>query len=286
MTPEQIAAARTANRPTPPTPIQKLIEAGDEVKFMVYGQSGVGKTRFLGTAIDDPRTAPVVWLDLEGGTRTIKSKCRLLNSVKELGEPVEGKIDVLRIKDWTDIQDAYEFLFDSRYARKRSPYRSVVMDSLTEINYMGVKFCTESAPQINRVSLKAGSNRAIDFLVPSQADYMVASNLMKVLLRGFRDLEGLNVFYSALPQNKADGDGADSSLAYIKPNLVGKLADEAVAIMEYVGYLRSTRTGAREMIFQPEGRIVAKERSEDNKWIKKLVDPTITSFMDELEKNI
>lgn len=255
-----------------------LVSSGDEVKFMVFGNAGVGKTAFLGTTINDPRTAPVVWLDLEGGTKSIKSKTRVLSSISELGNPQEGLIDVIRVKDFKDLQSAYDWLFGMRYVNQRIVYRSLVIDSLTEVNNACLKHVMANAPM---------KEMRLELDVPEQRDYLKTNQLMKLLIRSLRDLENLHVFYSALPQIKAEEEV--SNLAYLKPNLIGKLADEAVAIMDFVGYLKSKSNRSREMVFQPEGRIVAKERSEPGRWIKSIqakdadTPLTITQFMDALE---
>ena len=251
---------------------EEVPEDDDAVKMMIYGNSGVGKTDLLGTAINDPRLRPVLWIDLEGGTRTIRSKCRYLKSTPELGKPEPGKIDVIRITQWRQMQEIYNFLFDARYQAKREVYKSLCMDSLTEINYL----CLRHAQGLS-------TTPKIDPTVPEQRDYLKASTMMKTMLRSLRDLEGLNVFLSALPQLKAEDEG--SSLAYLKPSLIGKLADEAVAIVEFTGYLRTRNGSKREIIFQPEGRIIAKERSERNSWIGKIEDPTLTKILDEIKKH-
>jgi len=250
-----------------------LIKPGAEIRSIIFGNSGVGKTNFLGSAIDDDRTSPVVWLDLEGGTKSIQSRCRFLDNINELGDPQPGLIDVIRVRAWTDVQSVYDFLFNARHLQKRTLYRSVVMDSLSEINYASLKHCMKEIGPTHRAEAD----------VPEQRDYLRTNSLMKDMLRAFRDLEGVHVFFSALPQVKAEKD--ISEISYLKPNLIGKLADEAVAIVDYVGYLRAKMDKKREMIFQPEGKIIAKERSEFGHHIAKLEgNPiTMTQFMNAIE---
>jgi len=258
-----------------------LILPGDEIRMMIYGFSGVGKTEILGSAMNDPRTSPVLWLDLEGGVKTIRSKCRTRIgdrelTVQDLGNPEPGLADVLRIREYKDIQSAYDFVFHSRFNDKRRIYRSIVVDSLTEVNGSALEHCKATDP-----------NKALklDPDVAQLRDYLACNGIMKKLLRGFRDLEGIHVWYSALPKQD-EIDDPTNNLKYMKPNLIGKLADEAVGIMDYVSFLRADNKGLRELIFQPEGRIIAKEWSEAGKWIKtikaKSVDEpiTITQILD------
>lgn len=253
-------------------------EESFDVTAMIYGNSGVGKTRFLATATDDPRTSPTVWIDLEGGTKSIRSKVRVLNGIAELGDPVPGLIDVIRVKTWTDVQNVYNWLFQARYEKKRVVYKALVIDSLTEINNLALDFSWKGGG--------VGENTMLTSDVPQQRDYLKTNTLMKKMLRALRDMEDIHIFMSALPQNKAENPKDENSPVWTKPNLVGKLADEAVAIVDYAGYLRAKLDGSREMIFQPEGRIIAKERSEDTSHIKTIKAPnrdsfiTISAFMD------
>jgi hypothetical protein len=242
----------------------------EELRLLVYGDSGVGKTWFAGTANEDKRTAPVLWLDLEGGIRTLGPKVRKLSDAKDIGTPEEGKIDVLRVKDWKTLQAAYDFLYKTTYKDKRKVYKTVVLDSATELNYMALQ----------SVLGDAGKQR-LEPDVPEIRDYLKTSSMMKVLLRAFRDIEGLHVVLLALAQVKNE---ETSTLAKISPSMLGKLSTEIMALFEYTGYLKISVKGEREMIFQPESRISAKERSIPGKAIKMITDPTMTKLLDSIEK--
>lgn len=257
---------------TEPIPKEEytISDIGDDgIRAMFFADPGAGKTTLIGTAADDERTWPGILLDLEGGLGSIRSKVRLVEGVKGLGNPEKGKLDVVRIKRWTDIQEVYDWMWNDKYEAKRSIYRSISADSMSEVNYLALRHV---------MAKNTGGQPRLEADVPEQRDYLKANNLMKVMLRGFRDIEGLHVFMTALAQLKAE----ESSAAMIMPSLIGKLSAEAMAIVDYVGYLRSNVQKEREMIFQPEGRIRAKERTEMGKQIKVLKNPTMTTFLDAL----
>lgn len=250
--------------------MSKFYDDTDDVKALIYGMPGGGKTTFVSSAIADPRTTPCILLDLEGGTKSIKSLTRVIDW-SDIGKPVEGKIDVIRIKDFPDLQRMYDFLFDRKQEDVRSSYKCVIIDSLTEVNYVNLKFCLKSAP---------ASVIRMEPDMPEQRDYMKSNYSMKTLIRGFRDIEGLHVFYTATQQERTEGD---SKLVMIKPNLIGKLAEEVMAIVDIVAYQKYSATRKQyEMAFIPEGRFVAKARTERDKPLEKLVDPTVTKLLDAL----
>lgn len=52
---------------------KKLSEEGTNQSILIYGDSGIGKTRFAATAAQVPEVTRIVWLDLENGKDTILS---------------------------------------------------------------------------------------------------------------------------------------------------------------------------------------------------------------------
>lgn len=245
------------------------LKIGEEIKALIYGSPGTGKTRFCGSASTDPRTAPVLMLDLEGGIRTLSGRTRVLEDVSQLGKPLDGTIDVLRVRTWPGMQKVYDFLFEAKSKDTRGAYNTLIVDSLTEANQMALMYVTTNSPMPK-----------LEVDIPEQRDYQKSHDLMKKFLRGLRDLEGLHVFYTALPKMAAE---ETSSIARIKPSLVGRLAEEAMAILDFVGYLRVNNTKERELVFQPEGRVDAKERTREGFPIGVLVQPTVSTFLDAIE---
>ncbi len=231
----------------------------NEIRMILYGNAGIGKTELLSTLVDDPRTDRPLLIDAESGLRTVKSKIRRIQSIKDLGNPVAGKIDVIFLEEWKSLQPVYDFLFKQAYREQRKAYNCVIIDSLTELNAACVKHATGTSTDV-----KVDANTA------GLREYMKTNSMMKDMIRAFRGLKGMSVFFTALPQYKAENPKDENSKVMIKPALVGKLADEAVAMVDYVGYLKAGPGGKRILQFQPDMLVYAKERSEKGKLINRI----------------
>lgn len=220
------------------------------VKSLTFSPAGHGKTHLLGTAQDDPRTAPMLLLDFEGGEETLAGL----------------DIDVARIRDWDDYSEAYEVLAD-----EKCKYKSVGIDSVSETHIWAL---------LTRVDEKGPSRNEPDLI--EQGDYGVVSTQMRRLLREFRDLP-LHVFYTAgAKEIEVRKEGKVRV-----PAMAGQLADEVVHLMSVVGYLAKGEDDDgefRSLLLQNYAGFRTKIRT---KWETvapdEIEDPTITKLLDVLE---
>lgn len=224
------------------------------LKMMVYGVAGIGKTTFLGSGAEDERLWPALLLDLEAGTLPLTD--RLVNITPDWGQESsldavaeslnqleKGKIACIRIKEVADLQDVLIIL------KTRKPVlRSLIVDSLTELNYLNLGTVVREA---------AAKNFKQDPDTPTIADYGRSAVQMRRLFREFRDLP-CHVLFSALAQENKDE--LTGSLEW-RPSLTGKLAEECPAMVDVLGYYTQVPEVGRRMYFQPIGRFRAKDRS-------------------------
>jgi hypothetical protein len=105
----------------------------NRVKFLVYSESGVGKTVFASTF---PKC---IFLDIDKGMASVKRQ-----------------VHRIPIEDWTDVQNASMFL-----AYGDHDFETVVIDSLNELQWISMRHVIEDYPSIRR---------SYDSL-PAQADY-------------------------------------------------------------------------------------------------------------------
>lgn len=232
----------------------KIVKADSigQLKALVFGPSGSGKTHLLGTAQSDPRTSPMLLLDYEGGTTSLKGL----------------DVDMIKIRDWKDYDEVREFL-----RRGDHLYKSVGIDSITEA-HLGALFQILEAEAKNR--------RDPDML--QQGDYGKAGSQLRRMLRMFRDLP-MHVFATALV--KEDTDVREGLVK--KPSLSGQLADDVPGIFEIVAYLSlatmKTDGGAdqtvRALILQNYPKIRAKVRAGWGVELpNEVIDPSVTKLLD------
>jgi len=242
----------------------------DPLKMIVYSPPGHGKTTLLGTAAGDPRLSPMLLIEFEGGTRSIRSKVKKI-SIDQLGKE-KPKVDVIHtveIRTWGDFDLVYDFLLTADH-----PYRSIGLDSLSEMNYLNMQ----------TVLLDAGiqdKNRDLD--VPEQRDYLRSASQMRRLVRYFRDLP-MHVFMTSGAQQ---GQDPRTKTSMMMMSLTGKLVFEIPGLFDVVGYLAMVdqEDGATErwLFTQPTGRFDAKDRTEGGKLGEYIVNPTLPKILDLVE---
>jgi hypothetical protein len=195
----------TPNKRIAGLPILRAGDTPEYFNFMVYGESGVGKTRLLGSADLVPALRKVLFLDIEGGTR----------SIRELYPNVE----TVRITSFYQIKEVY-----NEIATGNSGYSTVVLDSVNEMQ----KF------NMNNVMLdvfKEHPERDID--VPSMREWGKNLEQMRRYIRAFRDLP-INALFTCLAVSEKD---EKTGRVNKRPGLSGKLSAEIAAFLDIVCYM-------------------------------------------------
>lgn len=218
--------------------------AWDTLALLVYGSFGVGKTWLAGTAIQDKRLAPVMLIDNDGGSRTLRGKGQFAG------------IKILRVYKFEAYNEIYKMLAD-----KPNAFKTVIIDNLTEVHNMAMQL------EMERVCRDDPSREPN---VPSRREYGIVRAELHKLVNYFLELP-INLIvtcHANLMQDEVDGR------TYIRPALSGKLSFEIPGKMAIVGYLATERVSkiqqkkgedisiARVMTFQPIGRIDAKDQSD------------------------
>ena len=94
--------------------VQPVSERPQVVNMLVYGDPGVGKTVLAGSASEVEAMSPVLFIDVEGGTMSLRNKY--------------PQVDVVRVASWSDMTSVYNDI-----ASSTDSYKTIVLDSLTEI---------------------------------------------------------------------------------------------------------------------------------------------------------
>lgn len=232
-------------------------EEGANLNILVYGESGVGKTQLAGTAQDYEPTQDVLFIDIEGGTLTLKNK----------------PIDVVTINSFDDMKLIYEWLKEYIYYRDNGnedgmvekieeiggtthdsvpTYRTVVVDSLSE--------CQEYALRAIQGVDMAELSSWTDIDSAGLQDWLTNDTVFSHLIRNFRDMN-MNVIFTALERELKD---ERSGSITIGPAMAQGLSRKLPGLLDLVGYMYvgtdEDDEKQRYMLTQPDGRHKAKDR--------------------------
>jgi len=190
-------------------PVRKAVEAREHVNMLIYGKSGVGKTQLAGSADAVPSMRKVLVVDVEGGTMT-------------LGHSYPD-CDVVRVKNWNEIADLYEFLVAGNH-----DYNTAIIDSLTEAQKFNM-----SAVMAKRIMEREEKGESQDPDVPDMRAWGKNIEQIRKFVRAFRDLD-MNVIFTALvKEEKNPRTGVIERMPYLS----GKLAGEVAAFLDIVVYM-------------------------------------------------
>lgn len=217
----------------------------DWVDIFLYGEPGSGKTEFLGTADDHPDTRPVLILDIEGGTKTLRRK--------------KG-IDVVQVRDVNKLMAIHKKLHENP-----GLYKTVGFDSLSELQ------------RLDMVQILARTKAVIegkqDAEVASQREWQILQSRMRKIVRAFRDLPCNTIFTSHVDILK-DKEGNIMGYAPLMP---GKLKQELPGFIDVVGFLYTQQDGKgdikRVIQFAKTPKVMAKDRFAT--FGDKIEEPTI-----------
>jgi len=224
--------------------------------FMVYGEFGVGKTRLLGTAQDHPLTSPVLVLDIEAGSATLRDR---------------PDVDVVRVDSMKKLVDQYKELEEDAQSGKPY-YKTVGIDSLTELQKLDMN-------DIMKAVIKRDSDRDPD--VPSMREWGKSTNHIRQIVRQFRDLP-YNVIFTALLAR--DQDESSGAVSY-GPDLPGKLKGQIPGFLDVVGYMHTIQEKdaiERRLLVQPTQKYKAKDRLGVSSDGPVIIDPTIPKMFNSI----
>src|SRR5689334_12164508 len=77
--------------------LERVADVPPHFNFLVYGKSGVGKTRLAGSAYAVQEMRRVLYIDIEGGVLTLK---------KEF-----PGVERVRVTTWKEMQNVYDALY-------------------------------------------------------------------------------------------------------------------------------------------------------------------------------
>lgn len=193
----------------------EFIDAAEEwntVLMLLFGAPGIGKTWFACSASSVAEMAPVLLIDNDGGSRSVRGKDQFKN------------VTIARIYGF----EAYNELYSIAAIGK---YKTIILDNLGMTHNMIMDWLMERV-------LSEDSNREPN--VPSQREYMIARAVITKIVRHFSALSerSINVIFTAHADIVKD---AVDKLAKIRPAIAGKLAYEVPGLLSIVGYMDTAK---------------------------------------------
>lgn len=192
------------------------------LKVLIYGDPGVGKTTFAASA---PK--PLL-IDVERGSRSV------LN--------VNNPVDVLEFRSIEQVEATIQFLKDGNEAFDK--YETIVLDSMTEMQ----------ARLIDQQLRSLGGGAPV-----YKADWGVYgenTQRLRMLISAFRDIPK-NLICTAHSRPEKDDQ---TGLTIVKPFLTPGLAKTVTGMFDIVGYLYIDKKGERTMRLHPSKTVLAKTR--------------------------
>lgn len=176
-------------------------ESLNRINILVYGQPGIGKTSLARTI---PEAERVCVLSAESG----------LLSIKDLVD--SGRLTGIIVNSFKDFEEAYQQLAQNPEWQKA--YDWIFIDSLSEISSL----CQEQA---------MAKHASVKDTWKMWGEY---TDDMFRLVKGFRDLRGYNVVFTALEATEVD----EVKRRFIGPDVSGKkLKERLPAMFDEVFYM-------------------------------------------------
>lgn len=216
--------------------IESVQESVDYINLLIYGPSGVGKTVLAGSSSAVDAMSPVLFVDIEGGTLSLADRY--------------PNVERVRVQTWDQMQNVYDELY-----KGGTEFRTVVLDSLTEINKFSM---AQIMDHLIRFGRPGGGD--VDPDVPSQREWGKNIEQTRKLVRAFRDLPMNTIFTALSAENRDPRSGMTKSY----PSLPGKLAGEVAGFVDIVAFYYIKRDGdtqKRLLLTQQTDKEVAKDRS-------------------------
>jgi phage nucleotide-binding protein len=221
--------------PTNKGPLADQVHPPDALSFLnllIYGHPGAGKTYLAGTAEDHEMTSPVLVLDVDGGTVTLRKR---------------SGIDVIQVRSPQHMKEIHDSLREDNAGY----YKTVVIDSITELQKLDMR-------EVMREMLLKRPDRDPD--VPDKREWGISGEHIRRIIRAYRDLEMNTIFTALMVDYKDDKTGQVT----FSPSLPGKLRNEIPGFIDIVGYLFVTTNGEevnRNLQLQQSQKVIAKDRT-------------------------
>lgn len=235
-------------------PVGPVADRDGTINILIYGDPGVGKTVLAGSAAAVKEMSPVLFVDVEGGTLSLRN--------------TYPNVDVVRVASFNDMGKLFAELKKGKHG-----YNTIVLDSLTEIQKFGMY-------EIMRRALQQDPDRDPD--LPGIGEWGKNTEQMRSLVRAFRDLP-MNCIFTALVREEKD---QKSGIVTMKPGLSAKLASEVAGFLDIVSllYMKDVDGELKRLLATvATDRQISKDRTGSLPPV--IEDPTMQKIFDYINKS-
>lgn len=216
---------------------------------LLVGPAGDGKTSLLATAADVEEMAPVLFLDVEGGTLSVAHR-------KDVWRERIKTIDQFEKTFWQIANGAAEF----------AQFKTVIIDSGTELAAMGLEEVVADAFKKSEREGRGARESRDDVQLQ---DYNKNTTRQRRLFRWFRDLDK-HVLITALPQFRYPAPPSSATAEEKKrfeenvkrglikplaivPAFTEKLGAAIIGFVDFAWYLHRQPDGKRQLVTEKTG---------------------------------
>lgn len=224
----------------------------------MYGEPGAGKTYLCGTAADNEDTRPLLFLDVEGGSMTLRNR---------------PDVDVVQIRSMQEIINVSNELF-----KEPDYYKTICVDSLTELQKLDLMTVTRDFKRTSP------NPERIDEDVPDQRSWGKSGVRISRIVRFLKDLP-VNTIMTCLLATEWEKDDKNRDTDTVKlfyPSLPGKLRGEIPGYFDVVGFMKAEAPIPgkieRSLQVQKTKKVIAKDRTSALGMMVK--EPTIPLMWD------
>lgn len=206
-------------------------------KLLIFGDPGLGKTEFASTANDHEDLKDCLFLNIEGGLKTIEDKDVL---AVDIGTDENGN----RVPIIAELEQLMWTLMSDKRPPELQSVKTLVIDSVSDLQTKNLQDITSARPDKDMIQ---------------QNDYGKDTARLKRIFSMLRAAP-FNVIFTALAKKVEDSEG---KVIDVVPQLTNQVSTSLMGYVDYAWYIfKDDKTGERKLLTSPKGPIRAKTRNE------------------------
>lgn len=225
----------------------KQKNSSEAIKFLIFGESGAGKT-YLASTLKEK----TLIISAESGLLSLKD---FEIDAWDITRNEKGEI-IPKEKRFLELKKVYKWLIS-----EKRDYKNVYLDSLTEMAECLVEFLKAKYPEKKDALLFWG-------------EYATE---MRNLIKDFRDLDQYNVVFTCLDKRESEEEGGGVK---IRPQLSGQIARLINQYFDQVFYLFIDKEDKRKLLTKTTSQITAKDRSGK---LDKIEEPNLEKIIQKIK---